>query len=151
MQANVAPYSQTEKLWEAVAAAGVRHGETVRADVHGFQVVGAAQSRPEVRFCHIRPLTLRSRIGEGDDRPIPLRARGRARCRAGRRLPHRERPHQDERPDLGHGGCGVQGGVRGRGLNATGREVCERRMRNRPPLLLCNHKPCGFVKWAVML
>lgn len=77
-----AAINQPFRFQEKLEAAGVRHGDTVRADVRGIRVTGAAATfgKPTVAFCFIGPVVVKEPIARGDGGRVPsmVKIRGRS-------------------------------------------------------------------------
>ena len=80
MEKNVRRYQQPERLREELTAAGVRHGETVQATLHGLAMhrrhtiqQGVVQPVGRVKpfFCPMQGVTVNRVIENGDGRRIP--------------------------------------------------------------------------------
>jgi hypothetical protein len=79
MKPQVRSRSQPEVLRRELLARGVRHGQIVRVDLQGVLIrdVNPAfveeSGQPIASFCEMKPITVRSRHGKGDDNPLPER------------------------------------------------------------------------------
>jgi len=74
MRPSVRSTSQPEVLQNRIAGAGIRHGETVRANLRDVAVRRTGRMQSTVFFCNMEPIEVRSRSGAGDNQPIPGQA-----------------------------------------------------------------------------
>ena len=71
MQANVTSASQAYKGREYADKAGIRHGQTVRADLRNVRVVALAGRNAEIFFCGMSPIRVTEVLVPGDGEACP--------------------------------------------------------------------------------